>query len=86
MIFSINKYSKFISDSFDHMLNSQIRKKNTDFLCFITDFTAGNAPLSVTYEVTDEVRSLNLYYSKLLTEHFIYMNIVGFKDFSFSVL
>ena len=29
---------------------------------------------------------LDVYYSKLLTEHFIYMNIVGFKGFSFSVL
>ena len=28
----------------------------------------------------------NIYYSKLLTEHFIYMNIVGFKGFSFSAL
>ena len=38
---------KFISDSFYHKLNASKRKKNTDLLSFLTDFTAENAPKSL---------------------------------------
>ena len=45
------------------MLNSRKRKKNTDFFSFITYLTAENAPnvgALNTYDVTDELRRLNL--------------------------
>ena len=37
---------KFISDSFNYILNSQKRKKNTDLSSFITVFTEENVPTS----------------------------------------
>ena len=44
-----HKYSmkgKFLSEFFYHMLNSQKRKKSTDLLSSITNFTVENPPKS----------------------------------------